>query len=270
MLYDAVRFLPAGEAALVVEFADEISPEANARVYALQEMLRERPLPGLGEAVPTYRSLLLHFDPLVLEVERLRRHVARLLRQGGSGEPGVAAAPERWGVGAAKAATPGSHVAADDIVRRDGVAARPQPRLREIPVVYGGEMGPDLPVVAELTGLAEAAVVRLHSETIYTVYMVGFLPGFPYLGLLPAALETPRLREPRLVVPAGSVAIAGRQTGIYPMESPGGWRILGRTPFRLFDPSREPPAYVAPGDRVRFVPVSAADFARLAGEQIWP
>ncbi len=269
MLYDEVRFLPAGEAALVVEFADEVSPEANARVYALRDALRERPLPGLGEAVPTYRSLLLHFEPLALDPERLRQHVARLLRQCCRGDPASEAVAGGSGAGRRVASAPGGPEAAD-AVGEGGAPANRRPRLREIPVVYGGEMGPDLPVVAELTGLSEEAVVRLHSETVYTVYMVGFLPGFPYLGLLPPALETPRLREPRLVVPAGSVAIAGRQTGIYPMESPGGWRILGRTPLRLFDPSREPPAYVAPGDRVRFVPVAAADFARLAEEQLWP
>lgn len=218
----------------MVEFADAISPEANERVYALAEALRRRPLPGLREAVPTYRSLLLHFDPLTLEEARLRRHVEALLRG-----DAVRLAPER------------------------------EPRLREVPTLYGGAMGPDLPSVAELTGLTEAEVVRLHSETIYTVYMVGFLPGFPYLGVLPEALETPRLEEPRLVVPAGSVAIAGRQTGIYPLESPGGWRLIGRTPLRLFDPRRDPPAYIAPGDRVRFVPVSAAEYERAGGEQVW-
>ncbi|MHB1004552.1 MAG: 5-oxoprolinase subunit PxpB [Chloroflexota bacterium] len=235
MLYPEVRFLPAGESALVVEFADDISPEANALVYALAEALRARPLPGMEELVPSYRSLLLHFDPLRLDGERLHRHLRALLSDG-------AAAP-----GAARAG-----------------------RLREIPTVYGGKCGPDLASVAELTGLTPAEVVRLHSETEYTAYMVGFLPGFPYLGVVPDALVTPRLRAPRLVVPMGSVAIAGRQTGIYSLESPGGWRLIGRTPLRLFDPDRDPPAYIAPGDRVRFVPVAGEDFDRLGREQRWP
>ena len=234
MLYEAVRFLAAGEAALVVEFADEISPEANGRVLALAAALRRRPLPGLVEAVPSYRSLLVHYNPLRLAEERLRRHVERLLAV--EAQSGAEAAPGR---------------------------------LREVPTVYGGELGPDLPSVAAIAGLGEAEVVRLHSETVYTVYMIGFLPGFPYLGILPEALTTPRLEAPRLVVPAGSVAIAGRQTGIYPLDSPGGWRIIGRTPLCLFDPQRDPPAYLGPGDRVRFVPVAAADFARLAQEQVW-
>lgn len=236
MPYDAPRFLAAGEAGLVVEFADDIDPAANALVYTLAGALQRRPLPGLGEGVPTYRSLLLHFDPLRLDVARLRRHVEAILAQEGAGA-NTAAAPAR---------------------------------LREVPTVYGGEMGPDLASVAEITGLSEDEVVRLHSGTEFTVYMVGFLPGFPYLGVLPDALVTPRLQSPRTHVPAGSVAIAGRQTGVYPMESPGGWRLIGRTPLQLFDPERNPPAYIAPGDRVRFVPVEAADFAGLGREQAWP
>ncbi|MDA8216334.1 MAG: 5-oxoprolinase subunit PxpB [Dehalococcoidales bacterium] len=237
-LYDEPRLLPAGESALVVEFADAITPEANERVMALARALAARPLAGLGEAVPTYRSLLVHFDPLLLGEERLRRHLAFLLGD-------LAAGPADVGTG------------------REG-------RLHEIPTVYGGEMGPDLAGVAAITGLDEDEVVRLHGEETYTVYMIGFLPGFPYLGTLPEALATPRLESPRLAVPAGSVAITGRQTGIYPMESPGGWRIIGRTPWRLFDVRRDPPSFLAPGDRVRFVPVAAADFERLGREQAWP
>jgi KipI family sensor histidine kinase inhibitor len=235
VLYDKPRYLAAGEAGLVVELGEDIDPAANARVYALAGALLARPLPGLGEAVPSYRSLLLHFDPLRLDGERLRRHVEALL-QNAAGEE-----PNSMGAG----------------------------RVREIPTVYGGALGPDLASVAELTGLSEAEVVRLHAATEYTVYMVGFLPGFPYLGVLPDALVTPRLQTPRTNVPAGSVAIAGRQTGVYPMESPGGWRLIGRTPLSMFDPQRDPPAYVAPGDRVRFVPVDAADFDRLGREQEW-
>ncbi|WP_420852184.1 5-oxoprolinase subunit PxpB [Paenibacillus hamazuiensis] len=135
--------------------------------------------------------------------------------------------------------------------------------LFEIPVCYGGAYGPDLVEVARRCGLTEDAVVELHSRDVYKVYMVGFAPGFPYLGVVPPQLEMPRRAEPRLSVAAGSVGLAGRQTGIYPLESPGGWQIIGRTPVRLFHPLRQPPALLRPGDRVRFVPVPEAKFEEL-------
>ena len=229
-MYAEPRFLDAGEAALVVEFADEISLAANARVHWLAWALRAAGLAGLGEAVPSYRSLLVQYDPLRLERERLLGTIRRLL------------------VGAEGSGGPQRH-----------------PRLRELPTVYGGEWGPDLPTVAETTGLSEAEVVRRLAELTFTVYMVGFMPGFPYLGTLPPELEVPRLKEPRLVVPQGSVAIAGRQAGVYPFVSPGGWRLLGRTPYQMFDPRREPPAYLAPGDTVRFAPAQPEDWEE-AGE----
>ena len=129
------------------------------------------------------------------------------------------------------------------------------PRVREIPVVYGGEFGPDLPEVAHLTGLSQSDVARRHAATDFEVLLLGFAPGFPYLGELPAELEVPRLSTPRTRTPAGSVAVAGRYSGIYPVAAPGGWRVIGRTPLRLFDPSRTPPAYLLPGDRVTFRPI---------------
>ncbi len=139
-------------------------------------------------------------------------------------------------------------------------SALPEGRLHEVPVVYGGEFGPDLPEVAHWAGISEAEVVRLHAGVEYLVYMLGFAPGFPYLGRVPESIAVPRLRQPRPRVPAGSVAVAGLQTGIYPSSTPGGWRILGRTPIRLFDPTRDPPARFEVGDRVRFVPVERADW----------
>ncbi len=139
-------------------------------------------------------------------------------------------------------------------------SALPEGRLHEVPVVYGGEFGPDLPEVARWAGISEAEAVRLHAGVEYLVYMLGFSPGFPYMGSVPEAIAVPRLPQPRPRVPAGSVAVAGRQTGIYPSSTPGGWRILGRTPLRLFDPSRQPPARFEVGDRVRFVPVERADW----------
>lgn len=236
MLYDEPRFLSAGECALVVEFGDSVSREANAKAVALAGALRDLSPAGVGEAVPSYRSVLVHYDPLRVGREALILRLQALLAE--------------------------------------GLADRPvEPRRREIPTAYGGELGPDLASVAELVGLPEAEVVRLHAEQVYTVYMIGFLPGFPYLGLVPERIAVPRLEAPRLKVPAGSVAITGRQTGVYPVESPGGWRVIGRTPAPLFNPRRDPPTYLGPGDQVRFVPISAERFAELAGlpeAELWP
>ncbi|MCL4465664.1 MAG: 5-oxoprolinase subunit PxpB [Chloroflexi bacterium] len=233
-MYPEPRYLDAGEAALMVEFADEISPQANALVHWLAATLRLQPVPGLGVPVPAYSSLLVQYDPLRLGRDRLRRHLQIILARPDAGT----------------------------------ALARPT-RLRQIPAAFGGEYGPDLAAVAALKGLDEAELVRQLCEVIFTVYMVGFLPGFPYLGTLPESLAVPRLTEPRLTVPQGSVAIAGRQAGIYPFTSPGGWQLLGRTPYQMFDPHRDPPAYLAPGDGVRFLPVAMAEYEGLAKDQPW-
>jgi len=213
---DTPRLLPAGDAALVVELGDTIDPAINRRVHALAHTLAAMAVPGVIESVPAYRSLLVHYDPLVLSYAQAREAAAAALGR-------CADLPPQ------------------------------EPRTVEIPTAYGGEYGPDLAYVASYHGLSVEEVVRLHSGAIYTVYMLGFTPGFPYLGGLPPQLATPRLATPRTVVPAGSVGIAGPQTGIYPLSSPGGWQIIGRTPAVLFDPQRDPPALVQPGERVRFV-----------------
>lgn len=182
------------------------------------DFLLEKPFPGLLSVVPAYASLTVFFNPL---------------------HPGLSA-----------------HAVCDLLneALRD-VPARVyfQESVVKIPVQYGGEYGPDLAEVADRLQLSEKEVIRLHSETIYTVFMIGFLPGFPYLGLLPPKLELPRRGTPRLRVPAGSVAIAGQQTGIYPQASPGGWHLIGRTDIRLFDAAQQPPARLQPGMRVQFV-----------------
>ncbi len=223
------RFLPAGDAGLVVELGDAIDPEVNRRVHALAQTLQASAVAGLGEAVPTYRSVLLHYDPLQLSWTEVLDLARAALQRCGEGPP-------------------------------------PAARLVEIPTVYGGEFGPDIAAVAALHGLSVEEVIQLHSGADYTVYMIGFTPGFPYLGGLPEELATPRLATPRLVVPAGSVGIAGNQTGVYPLATPGGWQLIGRTPAVLFDPARVPPALLQPGDRVRFVPISADEFAALQQE----
>lgn len=211
------RVLPLGDAALSVEFARTLSPEANARVRALAADLAGAPFAGFREACPTHRSLLVLYDPAAVRFADLARE---LLRR--SARPAAPSAPGR---------------------------------LHEVPTVYGGADGVDLEEFAAGRGLDASQVVSLHAGRDYGVFMLGFLPGFGYLGLLPEALEAKRHATPRVRVPAGSVALAGRQTGIYPVASPGGWQLIGRTSLSLFDPSREPPALFAAGDRVRFVPV---------------
>lgn len=213
-------FDQAGDSALRVAFGDRIDPEINRRVHALAQLIQDDPIPGIGEAVPGYSVLLVHYDPLVIDAEG----VESWLRQ-----------------------------RAERVV----VKLVKQPRLVEIPVIYGGAHGPDLAYVAEVNGLKPEDVIRIHSSTDYPVYMMGFTPGFPYLGGMDPAIAAPRLSTPRSLVPGGSVGIAGEQTGVYPVDSPGGWRIIGWTPLQLFDPKREPPFLLTPGDVVRFVPIVA-------------
>jgi KipI family sensor histidine kinase inhibitor len=231
MRYDPPRFLPAGDSALLIEFGDEVDQALNARVHALARALGARPYAGLGEAVPTYRSLLLHYDAVRLAYDQ----VVLLAR---------------------------------DALSRADRADRSLSRVVDVPTCYGADCGPDLEHVALHSGMSQQDVIDLHSSTLYPVYMLGFSPGFPYLGGLAPAIATPRLASPRTRVPAGSVGIAGTQTGIYPIATPGGWQIIGRTPLRLFDPRRDTPALLQPGDRVRFVPIDPRRFEAL-WQQEW-
>ena len=199
-------------------FGSEIDLAVNRRVHALDGILTKEKIAGIIETTPAYCTLLVHYDPLVLTY----RQAADWIQTFSSRLEGV----------------------------DEGEA-----RLVEIPVIYGGEYGPDLEELAKLHNLDSQKVIDLHSSAEYRVYMMGFTPGFPYLGGLDPALATPRRSSPRTAVPAGSVGIAGMQSGIYPVESPGGWQIIGYTPLRLFDKDQNPPSLLSPGDRVRFVPV---------------
>ena len=197
-----------------MEVTDTPGRDSARRVHALAAAVHAAELRGVRSVTPGLTTLLVDFDPLAVERPTLEEAV----RYAAAGATEVAA----------------------------------NPRVREIPVVYGGEFGPDLPEVAHLTGLSQSDVARRHAATDFEVLLLGFAPGFPYLGELPAELEVPRLSTPRTRTPAGSVAVTGRYSGIYPVAAPGGWRVIGRTPLRLFDPSRTPPAYLLPGDRVTF------------------
>jgi inhibitor of KinA len=229
MIYERPRFLPGGDSSLFVEFGDAIYPELNRRVRRLQLAIQEAGLPGVVEVVPTYRSLLVCYGPAQISPAELR---ARLE------------------------------------VLAGGMEARrlPEPIVTEIPTAYGGEYGPDLGFVAEHNGLSPQEVIEIHASKAYLIYMLGFIPGFAYLGGMSPRIATPRLATPRVEIPAGSVGIAGSQTGVYPAESPGGWRIIGRTPIELFHPHREPPAMLRTGNYVRFVPMTAHEFERVREE----
>ena len=213
-----MNFQAASDRSLLICFEPEVSLRVHHSVLRLYRLLQELRPNGVYNLHPAYASLLVEFDPLAMSHAELESRVRGSWQETPLNEP----------------------------VER---------RLVPIPVVYGGDAGPDLIDVSVVTGLSPEDVVRLHSSVEYVVYFLGFSPGFPYLGGLPAELAAPRLPSPRKRVPAGSVAIGGNQTGIYPLDSPGGWRIIGRTALRLFEPDRDPPSLLDMGDRVRFQPL---------------
>jgi inhibitor of KinA len=247
------RVLMAGDGALTIEFGSTIDPEINDRVMACSQAVDRLSLSGLLDIVPTYRSVTVYLDPLKIDIVSLAERIQALAvslaphtRQSG---PGKRAGLGQLGAGGCK----------DD---RGG-----RVRLIEIPVLYGEEYGLDLPAVAAFAKRSIEDVIALHMSVEYRVYMLGFSPGFPYMGKIPDEIALPRLAAPRAKVPAGSVAIAGSQTSIYPIESPGGWRLIGRTPLRLYDPNRARPFLLEPEDRVRFVPITRRRYDDLHRRQ---
>jgi len=217
----ALRMEPLGDRAILVILGERIDPGVNDQVHQLAALIRAAGTPGVTDLVPAYATLAVHYDPAAWPgqpYQALREQLDRL-----------------W--------------------RSAGAAAPAEPRRVSIPVCYGGEFGPDLAEVAGHCAMTEAEVIARHSGAEYRVYMLGFAPGFAYLGGLDPAIAAPRRQTPRMKVPAGSVGIAGMQTGIYPLETPGGWQIIGRSPQRLFRPGQEDPCVLRPGDRLRFVPI---------------
>lgn len=223
-MHRTVKYLPVGDRALLVEFGNTVSLDLNRKVHTLDRAISQLELQGVEDCVPTYRSLLVHYDPLKTSYEQL---VSRLRDLEG---------------------------------KLGGFSVSTQKRVIEVLVVYGGEYGPDLNYVAKYHNLDKKEVIQLHSGREYTVYMIGFIAGFPYLGEVADEIATPRLKTPRLRVPAGSVGIAEKQTGIYPCESPGGWQIIGRTPLKFFDARKYPPALIQPGYTVKFKPIGKEEF----------
>lgn len=225
-MYEKARFLISGDKGLVVEFGNEISEAANIKVRNLYLAIQKSGLKGIYEMIPTYRSLLIQYNPLETDIERLTGRLSEI------------------------------EDSLDSIVL-------PKPRILEIPTLYGGEFGEDLKFVAVHNGLSEAEVIEIHSSVDYRIYMLGFSPGFPYLGGMSEKIETPRLKTPRTKISAGSVGIAGKQTGVYPMESPGGWQLIGRTPLKLYDPERSTPIMLRAGDYLRFVSIGKAEYDNI-------
>jgi len=217
-----VRVVPAGDCALIVEFEERIDPDINAEVIALAGSIRSSGLRGVRDVVPTFRSVAVYFDPLTVDYDALLAHLERS--------------------------------------RRSPVVAPVSRSIVRVPVCYGGEFGPDLTDVAAFAGLSEADVVTLHSAVTYRVFMLGFVAGFAYLGSVDSRIAMPRHSTPRVRVAPESVGIAGTQTGIYPLATPGGWRLIGRTPVKPFDLRRAEPFLMRAGDSVQFFPITRTEF----------
>ncbi|MGM9949820.1 MAG: 5-oxoprolinase subunit PxpB [Lysinibacillus sp.] len=226
---------PLGDSALVVHLGEGIDPAIHEKVQHLSLLLENNPFPGFIEAVPSYNRLTVYYHPAAVY--------------------SMTAAPMKK--------SPYQMVSSfvSELLKEMGTSRRAEQRLIDIPVAYGGEHGPDLGHVASHNGLSIEEVIHIHSSAEYLVYMIGFAPGFPFMGGMDERIATPRKDSPRLSITPGSVGIAGKQTGIYPLETPGGWQIIGRTPLDLFLPEDTPPTLLQSGDKVRFIPISPEEFA---------
>lgn len=221
---------PAGDCAVLVSFEQKISEGINENVIRLAECIHKAGIQGVEELVPAFASLMVYYNPLQITFSELTKSIHSM------------------------------NVSAVSQTKKEMV-------IHDIPVLYGGDAGPDLPFIADYHNLTEEEVIQIHTEETYRVYMIGFVPGFPYLGGLDSRIHTPRLESPRLQTPAGSVGIAGQQTGIYSLSTPGGWRIIGRTPAPLFRPEQtERPVLISAGDAIRFIPITKERYSQLLNE----
>lgn len=222
-----VRYLVSGDSSVCVEFGNEISPDINRKIRAFKIAVEKSGILGIVETVPTYRSLLVHYKPEVIGYKAITEKFKSLMGT------------------------------------LDNIEI-PPPTVIEIPVLYGGEMGPDIENVASHNGKTVEEVIKIHTSQEYLIYMIGFIAGFPYLGGMSKEIATPRLKEPRVKIDGGSVGIAGEQTGIYPLDSPGGWQLIGRTPFKLYDAEREKPVLLEAGQYIKFRSISQKEFDETA------
>ena len=221
---NSVKFLFSGDSALVIEFGNEISVNINKKIRKMMDDIKKENIDGIVELVPTYCSLLINYDVLKIDYNTLVEKLKTFLN--------------------------------NDLETAEGEEVT----LVEIPTLYNDEVGPDLSYVAEHNKLSKEEVIKIHTGTDYLVYMLGFMPGFTYLGGMSEKIATPRLESPRLQIYPGSVGIAGKQTGMYPSMSPGGWRIIGRTPLKLYNPNSDTPVYISSGDYVRYVSISEEEY----------
>ena len=221
---NSVRFLFSGDSALVIEFGNEISVDINKKIRKMMDDIKKENIDGIVELVPTYCSLLINYDVLKIDYNTLVEKLKTFLN--------------------------------NDLETAEGEEVT----LIEIPTLYNDEVGPDLSYVAEHNKISKEEVIKIHTGTDYLVYMLGFMPGFTYLGGMSEKIATPRLESPRLQIYPGSVGIAGKQTGMYPSMSPGGWRIIGRTPLKLYNPDSDTPVYISSGDYVRYVSISEEEY----------
>jgi KipI family sensor histidine kinase inhibitor len=226
-----MKFLYAGDSSIVVEFGNEISKDINKNLRNLTDILDNFNYDFIKEIVPTYRSIIIHYDSLKISFKELKN---KIIEAGNTKNNSI----------------------------------EKEPNIVEIPVLYGGEVGPDLEEVAKHNNLSVEEVIKIHSSEEYLIYMLGFTPGFPYLGGMDEKIATPRLEKPRLKIQAGSVGIAGSQTGIYPMESPGGWQLIGRTPLDIFDPQSEDPFLLNAGDYIRFIPITQGEYNSIINNKM--
>ena len=220
------KILTVGDSSVLIEFGKEISPEINARIATMIKLMKVQQIEGIVDMIPSFCALLINYDSRVISYSDLNKRLENVLKLDAKAE--VAAA-----------------------------------EVFEIPVCYGGKFGPDMANLVEHSGLSEKEIIEIHSGSDYLIYMLGFLPGFPYLGGLDERIHIPRLANPRIKIPAGSVGIGGAQTGIYPLDSPGGWQLLGQTPVKTYDPEREVPILFEAGDYIRFVPVSEKGYLEI-------
>lgn len=221
-----INILTAGDSSILIEFGKEISPEINRKIKATVQLMKEQHIEGVVDVIPAFCSLLINYDPRVISYDEIRKRMQNL-------------------------------------VKVDAKSGEEKKKIYEIPVCYGGEYGPDIENIAANAGLSVEEVIKIHSSRDYLIYMLGFLPGFCYLGGLDERIYTPRLANPRIKINAGSVGIGGSQTGIYPLDSPGGWQLMGMTPVKTYDPDREVPILVEAGDYIRFVPIDEDEYKRI-------
>ncbi|MBU3073994.1 5-oxoprolinase subunit PxpB [Clostridium estertheticum] len=222
-MYEEVKYLIAGDRALVVEFGDKIEEQVNSKIRSLTFAIAQEGIIGINETIPTYRSLMVIYDPIIMELDEL----ISVLKS---------------------------------IILKMHELKLPDAKVIEIPTLYGGEYAPDIEFVAKHNKISIDEVIKIHTDREYLIYMIGFTPGFPYLGGMSDKIEAPRLQNPRTKIPVGSVGIAGKQTGIYPVESPGGWQLVGRTPVKLYDPCRDEPVLLNAGDYIKFVSIDENEY----------